>query len=205
MKRAYSPREIASRRSRALLLPERWRATFGEPEANALWFVSGPSASGKSSFVMQLAKELCAAGRVLYLSYEEGIGRTFQQRLEYLNMCETEGRLRVAVSDTFDELIERLSKRRSADFVIVDSLQQSGFKYSECEALRRRFPQKGFVFVSMEQNGKPMGTGALKLRYLADMKIRVLGYQAYCLGRTGGEEQAFTVWENGIINTTNNI
>ncbi len=205
MKRAYSPREIVGRKNLALLLPARWRQVFGEPEKSALWFVSGPSASGKSSFVMQLAKELCAFGRVLYLSYEEGIGRSFQNRLRYLHMDETEGRLRVAVSDTFDELAERLAMKRSADFVIIDSLQQSGFTYADCEELQRRFPKKGFVFVSMELGGKPMGTGAIKLRYLADMKVRVLGYRAYCLGRGGGEDAAFTVWEDGTIKTTNNI
>ena len=55
MKRAYSPKEIAAMKWVTLPWGEKWSAPFGFPAENASWFISGASASGKSSFVMQLA------------------------------------------------------------------------------------------------------------------------------------------------------
>lgn len=58
MKRAYSPKEIAAKKWVTLPWDEKWSKPFGFPAENASWFISGASASGKSSFVMQLGKEL---------------------------------------------------------------------------------------------------------------------------------------------------
>ena len=84
MKRAYSPKEIAAKKWVTLPWNEKWSKPFGFPAENASWFISGASASGKSSFVMQLGKELCNYGPVLYMSYEEKINQSFQRRMEYL-------------------------------------------------------------------------------------------------------------------------
>ena len=83
MKRAYSPKEIAAKKWVTLPWNEKWSKPFGFPAENASWFISGASASGKSSFVMQLGKELCNYGTVLYMSYEEKINQSFQRRMEY--------------------------------------------------------------------------------------------------------------------------
>ena len=99
-KRAYSVRDIESKKWVTLPWGEKWSLPFGYPADNARWFISGASASGKSSFVMQLAKELCNYGRVLYMSYEEGVNQSFQRRLGYLHMDEVQGRFRVAMGDT---------------------------------------------------------------------------------------------------------
>lgn len=206
MKRSFSPKEVAAKKWVTLPWGERWSAPFDFPADNACWFVSGAPASGKSSFVMQLSKEFCKYGAVVYLSYEEGVNQSFQRRMEYLGMNEVQGRFRVAVGDTYDEAVERLRKPKSPKFVIVDSFQRSGWTYEQCEALVARFPRKCFVFVSMEWKGQPMGKAAGRLRYLADMKVRVVGYKAYCQGRSVGEPGSYyAVWEEGIIQTSNNV
>ena len=81
MKRAYSPKEIAKKTYKTLPWGGKWEEAFGLPEENSTWFISGASASGKSSFVMQLAYELTHYGQVLYLSYEEGLNQSFQERM----------------------------------------------------------------------------------------------------------------------------
>ena len=63
-----------------------WRESFGRPAMNETWFISGASAQGKSSFVMQLAKKFCEYGKTLYVSAEEGIRQSFQRRLEMFEM-----------------------------------------------------------------------------------------------------------------------
>ena len=51
-----------------------------------------------------------------------------------------------------------------------------------------------------------MGKAAVRLRYIAGMKVRVVGYKAFCQGRfTGDPGSYYTVWEEGIIRTSNNV
>ena len=72
--------------------------------------------------------------------------------------------------------------------------------------MMKRFPQKGFVFISQEYKGQPMGKAAIRLRYIADMKVRVAGYKAYCQGRSAGEPgNYYVVWEEGVLMTSNNL
>lgn len=204
--RAYTPRDIAARRYECFDWDGPWLAAFGNPDVSSTWFVMGPSASGKSTFVMQLARRLCAYGPVLYMSYEEGVGMEFQRRLLQQNMNEVQGRFSVATDDTPDELADRLSRPKSARFVIVDSFQVSQWTYEQALSLMQRFPRKGWIFISQEYKGQPLGKSAVRLRYIADMKVRVAGYRAYCQGRSAGEPgSSYIVWEEGVLMTSNNL
>ena len=210
MKRAYSPKEIAAKKWVTLPWGEKWSKPFGEPADNASWFISGASASGKSSFVMQLAKELCKYGPVLYMSYEEGVNQSFQRRMDYLGMAEVQGRFRVVTDDSYDELVERLRKPKSPKFIIVDSFQvavdDAGFNYEKAVELMKRFPKKCFIYISQEDKSQPTGKPARRLKYICDMKVRVMGYKAYCQGRAIGEAGTYyVVWKEGLIQTSNNL
>jgi len=207
MKRALTPRDIAAKKWKTLPWGEKWSKPFGFPAENASWFISGASASGKSSFVMQLGKELCNYGTVLYLSYEEGVNQSFQRRMGYLKMNEVQGRFRVVAGETYEEVIARLKRPKSPKFVVVDSVQRAEWDYKQIEELVTvLFPKKCFIFVSMEYKSQPMGKPAMKTKYLADMKVRVVGYKAYCQGRAIGEAGSYyVVWEEGIIQTSNNL
>ncbi len=205
-KRAYTVDNIEAMKYERLRWDDMWQLPFGNPAVTSTWFVLGPSASGKSSFVMQLARELCRVGSVLYVSYEEGVRMEFQRRLQYLHMSDVRDRFTVVTDDSYDELSERLSRPKSAHFVFVDSFQYSGWSYEQAKDLVQRFPKKGFVFVSQEYKGQPLGKAAVRLRYMADMKVRVAGYKAYCQGRAAGEPGSYyPVWHEGIIMTSNNL
>lgn len=202
--RAYSPRDISHITYKTLPWGGEWERVFGRPDVNATWMVQGQSASGKSSFTMQLAKELCQYGGVLYESYEEGVSKSFQDRINRYKMNEVQGRFRVAMDDGTAAVAERLKKRKSAKFIIIDSFQESGWSYEEARELVKAFPRKSFIFISQEAKGQPLGKPAIRLKYLAGVKVRVSGYKAYCQGRAIGEAGAsFTVWEDGIIQTSN--
>ena len=207
MKRAYSPKEIAKKTYKTLPWGGRWEEAFGLPEERATWFISGASASGKSSFVMQLAYELTHYGQVLYLSYEEGLNQSFQERMLRFDLDKRQGWFRVVTNDTLEDLTERLKKRHSAKFIIVDSFQMSHWDYAEVENLVQNvFPKKCFIFISQEEKGQPTGKPARRLRYLADVKVRVQGFRAYCQGRFNPDAgNSFVVWEEGVLRTTNNV
>ena len=108
-------REIAAKKWVTLPWNEKWSKPFGFPAENASWFISGASASGKSSFVMQLGKELCNYGTVLYMSYEEKINQSFQRRMGYLKMNEVQGKFRVVTEGSLEEVIARLKKPKSPE------------------------------------------------------------------------------------------
>lgn len=187
-----------------------WQRVFGNPEINDMWFISGPSASGKSSFCMQLAKKLCEFGGVLYVSVEEGTKMSFCQRLRQHHMEEVQTKFRVIDDGNLDDLRERLHRRKSPKFVILDSFQllQStyGWSFQDTLQLLAEFPHKCFVFVSQEYKGEPMGKAAGKLKYQASVKVRVMGYKAMCQGRFVKEAGAeFKVWQDGLIQASNNL
>lgn len=207
MKRAYSPKDVANIKHKVLPFEGKWKDVFGEPEQGDTWFISGPSASGKSSFVMQLAKMLCGFGPVLYISLEEGVGVSMQRRLAQFKMNEVQGSFRITTDGDMDTLAERLAKPKSAKFIIVDSYQfafEVGWEYSLTRDLIDRFKQKTFIFISQEDKGKPLGKPAIRLKYKAGVKVRTQGYRAYCQGRySGGVSEYYTIWEEKAVEVYN--
>lgn len=151
MKRAYSPKEIAAKKWVTLPWDEKWSKPFGFPAENASWFISGASASGKSSFVMQLGKELCNYGTVLYMSYEEKINQSFQRRMGYLKMNEVQGKFRVVTEGSLEEVIARLKKPKSPKFIIIDSFQVAGWDYPQAVELMGNLSEEMF---HLDQPGK---------------------------------------------------
>ena len=208
-KRAYSPREISQMKHTPIPWEGEWREVFGQPDITDTWIIHGPSAGGKSSFTMQLAKKLCEYGGVLYVSLEEKLSMSFQQRIRRYHMEEVQSKFRVTDDGDLTHLKDRLRKRKSARFIIVDSFQVAqqvaGWDYTQAAALIDEFPRKCFIFVSQEQKSEPLGKGAVRLKYLAGVKVRVKGYEAHCQGRFIDEAGvSFHVWEGGIIQTSNN-
>lgn len=197
--RAYSPKEIAQLQIPELPLEGEWQAAFGRPSRYERWFVDGESTSGKSTFVMLLAKELCKFGKVDYVSLEEGANLSFKRRTIRLQMCEVAGRFKVVTDITMEELAERLAKPKSANFIVIDSVQYTGMTFPKIKALLLdRFPRKSFIFVSQNYKGRPKGKPANDLKFDAGVKISTIGFRAYCHGRyVDGAGAYFTIWDEG--------
>lgn len=183
MERAYSPSEILKKKIPSIPFEGVWRDAFGEPGRTGVWLIWGESANGKSSFAMQLAKELTKYGKVAYNSLEESLSLSFQNNMRRCRMEEARGRFLVLDRESAEALSERLKRQRSPDFVIIDSLQYTGLNYREYKRLKGAHPDKLFVFVSHADGDKPKGSTAVSVQYDADMKILVQGYRAICKGR----------------------
>ena len=63
-----------------------WQEAFGQPEQGGVWFIWGKSGNGKTSFVLQLCKQLARYGKVAYDSLEEGSSLTMQNALVRVGM-----------------------------------------------------------------------------------------------------------------------
>jgi len=205
--RAYNPREVSQKKYEVIKWDGQWRESFGRPAMNETWFISGASAQGKSSFVMQLAKKLCEYGKTLYVSAEEGIRQSFQRRLEMFEMNSVGRKLSIIEDPDINLLKERLSKPKSPRFVIIDSFQMANWTYQDAMELIEKFNKKSFIFISQEYKSRPMGADAVRLRYAAGVIIRVSGFMALCSGReketAGGG--GFVVWDEGAIRYGNKI
>lgn len=198
--RAYSPTEIENLNIPELPLDGEWEAAFGRPSLYERWFIDGESASGKSTFVMQLARKLCKYGRVEYVSLEEGVSLSYKNRLKRLRMREVAGQFKTLVGITTAGLAERLAKPKSANFIIIDSVQYLDVRSFERikKLLFDRFPRKSFILVSQVYKGKPKGKMADDIRFDCGVKVHTQGFRAYCSGRfVEGAGAYYTIWEEG--------
>ena len=198
MRKALSAGQVISIRNRTLGVAEEWTGCLGEEIARCgVVFFWGNSGNGKSSAVMSFAKMLTAYGTVLYVSRAAGFSLSFQNTLARFAMVECGRRFQVADDGSIEQLTERLEKRRSPEFVVIDSVQMMGMSFKEYRALKERFPRKLFILVSQANGKQPDGRPATKMMYDADLKIWVEGYTAYSKGRFMGPTGAFRVWDDG--------
>ena len=86
LRRALSVSDVLRLKRETYAFEGAWAEAFGRPERNGVWFVWGSSGNGKTSFVLQLCKELSRFGRVAYDSLEEGASLTMQNAFVKMGM-----------------------------------------------------------------------------------------------------------------------
>lgn len=193
MKRALSVRDILDKRYRTFPFEGKWREAFGEPERVGVWFIWGNSGNGKSSFVMQLCKELCKYDRVIFDSLEEGSCLTVQNSLRLHGMAEVSRRL-AFVQEDMEALKARLRQHKSPGIVVVDSFQYTRMTYRDYIALKETFPEKLFIFISHANGKNPRGDAAVGVMYDATLKIWVEGGVAFSKGRFKGSTGEYVAY-----------
>lgn len=194
MKRAISVNELLAMKKPVYELSAEWREAFGEPERNGVWFVWGRSGSGKTSFVLQLCKELCRFGKVAYDSLEEGASISMKNAFIRAGMQDVARRLVLLDNENMEELDKRLSRRKSPDTVVIDSYQYTGMSFEDYLAFKRRHANKLIVIISQADGTRPKGRTAGRVMFDASLKIWVEGYRAMSKGRFFGEKGYYTIW-----------
>lgn len=197
LRKAISIDEIMSKKFKDIKFTGEWKHLLGEPELSGVWIIWGQSFNGKTSFCLQLAKELTKHASVLYNSLEEGARKSMKEAIVRNHMLEVKRRFHI-VQEPMETLKERLRKRRSADVVFIDSLQYSDLTKAEYKELKAEFPKKLFILISHAEGKQPKGRFADFVRYDCDIKIRVEGYKAFCMSRlSAGENSEYTIWQQG--------
>lgn len=198
MKRSLSAVQALAVRNRTLEVSPEWKGCLGDEIArHGIVFIWGNSGNGKSSAVMAFAKMLAGIGKVLYVSREEGYSLSFQNTLRRFGMQECGAAFQVIDKENMESLVERLSKPRSPEFVIIDSVQAMGINSRQYKQLREQFRNKLLVLVSQADGKRPLGRSAVSMMYDADLKIWVEGHTAFSKGRFMGETKEFVTWEEG--------
>lgn len=198
MKRSLSAVQALAVRNRTLEVSPEWKGCLGDEIArHGIVFIWGNSGNGKSSAVMAFAKMLAGIGKVLYVSREEGYSLSFQNTLRRFGMQECGASFQVIDKENMESLVERLSKPRSPEFVIIDSVQAMGINSRQYKQLREQFRNKLLVLVSQADGKRPLGRSAVSMMYDADLKIWLEGHTAFSKGRFMGETKEFVTWEEG--------
>lgn len=193
MARALSVKELDAKKLPTLRLSEEWHNMVGEVAPTGVWFVWGKSGSGKSSFVMQLCKELCRHYKGIYNSLEEGISLTLQNSIRVNHMYEVNSRL-AFVEESIEELAARMDRRMSPHFYVIDSFQCTGLTYKQYEEFTKAHKNKLIIFVSQADGFKAKGRTADAALYFATEKIWVEGFRAQTYGRFFGPTETYTIW-----------
>ena len=177
-----------------------WQEAFGNPEWIGTWIVWGNSGDGKTSFLMQLCKELSKWRKVAYNSLEQRASKTMQDTIREYNMLQCpRGRFQLVPGESIAKLSERLLKPKAPDVIVVDSFQYTQMNYKDYIDFKEKHPDKLIIFVSHADGTQPDGRAARKVKYDAELKIRVEGFRAFSQGRTKGPRGYFTVYEQGAI------
>ncbi|MDO9554562.1 hypothetical protein [Rhodonellum sp.] len=197
LKRALSVDDILSKSFELLEFEEQWHQAFGHPENKGIWFIWGNSGNGKTSFMLQLCKELSRFGRIVINSLEEGSGHTVQKAFEREGMSALKRRL-ILTSESMEDFDSRLSKRKSPEIAVIDSFQYTGLSFRDFLAFKKKHPDKLLIFISQADGKKPMGRAAVSVMYDASLKIWVEGYKAFSKGRyIGPNGGTYTIYEEG--------
>jgi hypothetical protein len=197
-KRKISVQEIMSKNYKDIELHGNWKTLIGEPERSGSWLLWGQSFNGKTSFCMQLAKELAKNEKVLFNSLEEGSRKSMKRAIVRNRMTEVQYNFHV-IQETMDELNERLNKPRAEKIIFIDSLQCAELSKVSYLKLLRDHPDKLFIFISHAEGKQPQGRFAGFVRYLSDVKIRIEGYKAFVMSRASNDatEAEFIIWHKG--------
>lgn len=197
MSKSLSASQVLRIKRRTIQLDGGWGDCLGEIDRTGVVLFWGQSGNGKSSAVMSLAKELTKHGKVLYVSLEEGYALSFQNTLRRYAMQECGAKFQVVTGEDIEAISRRLDKRRSADFVVIDSFQYSQLNYKRYVEFKRRHHNKLIIFVSHADGKQPAGRAAVSVKYDADQKIWVEGYKAISNGRYIGNTGEYIIWAEG--------
>lgn len=194
LKRAISVEELLRMKFDMMPFEGEWKDFLGTPERSGTIMIWGHSGNGKTRFTLQLAKHLTNFGKVAYMPLEERARRSFQKAVDETNMISVKNRITILPPETFQELSYRLTKQKSPDIIIIDSLQYWDLTNAKYKQFQKDHPKKLIVFTSHASGKEPKGTLAEAIRYDADIKIWVQGYRAFPVSRFGGGKP-YTIWE----------
>jgi hypothetical protein len=192
MGKLISAHTVLENQYKTLPIPEEWISRIGLPESNFKAIIYGESGGGKTTFAMELGVMLTGLGKVYYNSSEQGEGKSIQDAFKRAGVREKcpKGSFMLADRHTFSEMMDTLSKKRSAPFVIIDSLNYLKLTETQYKEMIEAFPKKAFIIISWsEPSGKkPLGTQGQAIEYMVDIKIRVNDGEAIALSRFGATE-----------------
>ena len=195
--RALSVSDLLNKKYKTIDFDGDWYAAFSTPEKNGVWFIWGNSGNGKTSFTLQLCKQLTRFGRVAYNSLEEGDAMTMQSAFLKAGLASVKRKL-ILLNEPIPVLSERLTKQKSPDFIVIDSFQYADLSFEKYLEFKRTHKNKLIIILSQAEGKQPTGRTARRVMFDASLKIWIEGYKAFSKGRyIGPNGGVYTIWHEG--------
>lgn len=196
MKRAFSVDNVLNAKFKGLEFENEWYEVFGTPERAHSWLVWGQSGSGKTTFLIKLAKYLSGFEKVLYNSMEEGLSLSMKKAYQRAGV--TPGDNLLMIQEPMADLTERLLKPKSPNIIFIDSVRYARMNWKEYQRFCAKFPTKLFIWVSHAKGKDPKGALAEDIRYDSFVKIYVEGFRAFVTSRFSVcGESTMDIWYEG--------
>lgn len=162
--------DLAAMKFKSLDFTGAWEQFIGLPTFNFNCIIHGKPGGGKSTLAIQFAKYLSDNfGRVVYISGEEGISKTLQNK--FLLTDSLSGNIDVADLRSYEDIIRNVSIE-SYRFIFIDSLNTMKISVDELRELRNRY--KGSAIITISQVTKAgLIRGSNELEHDADISIAV--------------------------------
>ncbi|AOR29574.1 hypothetical protein FORMB_25570 [Formosa sp. Hel1_33_131] len=207
-KKAISVEELLKTKFIEIPLTGRFRELIGTPEASGTWMIKGASANGKTTFVLQLIKELSKYGKVAYNSLEEGARKSMQDAFKEMHMDQLpKGCLILLHREPMPEMVARLQKKGAPRIAIIDSIQYTFMTKQDYKKMQAAIPNTLLIFISHNDGKQASGALAKAVWYDADVKIDVEGFIARAKSRAarGIHLKPFVIWEQGAQEYWNDL
>ncbi|SUJ26381.1 Uncharacterised protein [Sphingobacterium spiritivorum] len=190
MSRAYTIRNVLDKKHNTFELPETFREVFGQPEKSGAWLVFGKDKNGKTWGTLLLSElfSKVVGERVLYISAEQGISKSFKDAIIRAKLDPTNNNLHYVGYITLEELYVRLKKRNAPSIVVIDNITfyLDELKNGAVRTLLKKFPSTLFLFLAHEERGKPYTAVAVLIQKIAEIIIHVKGLTLIVSGRCPG-------------------
>lgn len=194
--RAYSVSNVITKKFHPLEFEGEWLECLGKPDKSFSAIIYGGSSNGKTEAAVKFAKNLTNFGKVDYNSLEQGLSKTMQDALLRNHMESCDNTFRLLDRMPFDELIKRFSKPKSADFLLIDSVQYLRITKAQYYQLKELMiaKKKGIIWISQAKGKLPKGALADDIMFDVDLKLFVEGFKLFPDGRLNGGGEPFIIW-----------
>lgn len=194
--RAYSVSNVLSKKFHPLEFSGEWESSLGKPDKAFSAIIYGNTTNGKTEAAIKLAKYLTNFGKVAYDSLEQGLSATIRDALIRNHMEDLENSFMLLDREPFEELLIRMSKPKSPDFLFIDSVQYTRITKDQYYQLKELMLKKGkgIIWISQAKGKSPKGALADDIMFDVDLKLWVEGFKLFPDGRLNGGGEPFVIW-----------
>ncbi|MBF2024343.1 P-loop NTPase family protein [Flavobacterium psychrophilum] len=189
MARAISTKTLFEKKYKEFEFTGVWGDVLGNPEKGKEWLIYGDEKNGKTLFALKLAEYISQFESVMYISAEEGFGKSFQQNAkERAKIDFKKSKVKWLEGEPLDEIERILDKRQSPKVVFFDNMTayKDEFVNGRYRKLTQKYPNITMVFVAHEERGEPYTAAAKLCKKLARIIFRVEGMVANITGSCPG-------------------
>lgn len=166
---------------------------LGNISKNVFVTAYGMPGSGKSTFFVQLAVYFTRFGNVFYVTPEEGLGSTFQNKLK--GITADLDNLYIAAFNTLDQ-ITKVLKKSNYKFCFIDSINLIKDATPEAfDKFRKQCPTIAF-FMIMQSNKDGKYKGSSEYSHSSDINIEVVDGVATTIKTRFNKSCSYKVFEN---------